>query len=509
MLAEFGLTAFFGALRVKAMNEFDALSLIIDTAIKHARHNQKLHGRRGGASYEQTSMIFDAPEPPPAGASNADDEFAKAYKAKVSASHQRTIDLLKKETSELSVKVNQRIKLENDLSVVRRELEGALAALTTELNVTRGPKQKMKVEDKHRSRISDLRDKLDRLVARRKGLPGVGEGQGIIKQKTELIQRLESEIASMPDRPSGWPSVAVARDAANLRATFSAMTQEVTRLADESKKILNGPEMSGYRERKTELQVNLSKAKTAAEKATVNKQIAAVDEKIANLEKRAAEVLGQSYDVQKQLASKGYGRAELLDSLNGKITTGKVNPAYNPNVSADMRRILKEEFDHAQQFFDGRLQRDSLKVMTDPSGATRSAYVEPNKTIYLGTGVRSTDDQRSIDSASRRTIAHELAHSWDAIPGVREQSIAFLERRTAGSPDALYARSSFGKEEIYREGGFFHRYVGIIYRSDDGNFHGTEVLSMGFQRMRYDPAEFARQDPDHFDFVYSIMRGDW
>lgn len=30
------------------MNEFDALSLIVDTAIKHGNHNQKLHGRRFG-----------------------------------------------------------------------------------------------------------------------------------------------------------------------------------------------------------------------------------------------------------------------------------------------------------------------------------------------------------------------------------------------------------------------------------------------------------------------------
>lgn len=43
------------------MNEFDAIAFIVDTAIKHARHNQKLHGRRGsksGGAYTQTAMDF-------------------------------------------------------------------------------------------------------------------------------------------------------------------------------------------------------------------------------------------------------------------------------------------------------------------------------------------------------------------------------------------------------------------------------------------------------------------
>lgn len=51
------------------MNEFDLLGAAINAAIKHAKHNQKLHGRRGnsagGAQYEQTAMDFDAPPPRP------------------------------------------------------------------------------------------------------------------------------------------------------------------------------------------------------------------------------------------------------------------------------------------------------------------------------------------------------------------------------------------------------------------------------------------------------------
>lgn len=69
------------------MNEFDALKVIVDTAIKHGQHNQKLHGRRfgpdtGGGAGGGTDYSLLAQEPKdvvPGQGYDKDDDSQKRY----------------------------------------------------------------------------------------------------------------------------------------------------------------------------------------------------------------------------------------------------------------------------------------------------------------------------------------------------------------------------------------------------------------------------------------------
>ena len=48
---------------------------------------------------------------------------------------------------------------------------------------------------------------------------------------------------------------------------------------------------------------------------------------------------------------------------------------------------------------------------------------------------------------------------------------------------------------------FIDKYMGKFYK--DG---ATEILSMGLQMFYTNPVALAKQDPEYFDFIYSVVR---
>jgi len=86
-------------------------------------------------------------------------------------------------------------------------------------------------------------------------------------------------------------------------------------------------------------------------------------------------------------------------------------------------------------------------------------------------------------------------------------SLREVEKRTGGEiarklkniePNLGYAPS-----EIARPDKFLSPYMGKIYR--DGS---TEILSMGLQMFYQNPIKLAREDPDYFDFILTVIRGE-
>ncbi len=49
--------------------------------------------------------------------------------------------------------------------------------------------------------------------------------------------------------------------------------------------------------------------------------------------------------------------------------------------------------------------------------------------------------------------------------------------------------------------------MGKEYIDRNGNRYATEVLSMGLEFMYNRTAEFARRDPEMFDFIFDLVRG--
>lgn len=110
------------------------------------------------------------------------------------------------------------------------------------------------------------------------------------------------------------------------------------------------------------------------------------------------------------------------------------------------------------------------------------------------------------------TVAHELGHVLhDLIPGANERILEWYHRRTADSSPTWITTESWPGYQANPDH-FFHPYVGRIYtRRVNGVIHeflGREVLSMGIEALYENPVAFARKDPDHFDLVISLLRGE-
>ncbi len=109
-------------------------------------------------------------------------------------------------------------------------------------------------------------------------------------------------------------------------------------------------------------------------------------------------------------------------------------------------------------------------------------------------------------------ISHELGHAIEERHReVLEASVAFLRGRTAGEGRKTLAEllpgRGYGKDVFAWEDKFIHPYVGRDYGKVSGRTAATEVLSMGLEYMHKNALFFWREDPEHFAYIWDIMRG--
>lgn len=118
------------------------------------------------------------------------------------------------------------------------------------------------------------------------------------------------------------------------------------------------------------------------------------------------------------------------------------------------------------------------------------------------------------------TVAHELAHAIEhAHPDILRQSVTFFYDRGRGVQPkrlkSLFPAYNYRPQEITLEdkwaekGG--HAYTGKIYcpgydasisrEQFISSVRGSEILSMGIQRMLESPVDFQRQDPEFYNFI--------
>lgn len=99
-------------------------------------------------------------------------------------------------------------------------------------------------------------------------------------------------------------------------------------------------------------------------------------------------------------------------------------------------------------------------------------------------------------------LIHEFGH-WLEFKSkdVHDSALAFYDRRTAGETPKWLGKG-YGHKEVTRKDKFLHPYIGKDY----GRI-ATEVVSMGLEYMYRDPLKLATDDPDYFDFMFNLLRG--
>ena len=134
----------------------------------------------------------------------------------------------------------------------------------------------------------------------------------------------------------------------------------------------------------------------------------------------------------------------------------------------------------------------------------RAFYSLATKKLNLNTHPES--------SRKLSTGIHESMH-WleDFNAHVHKRCVEFLEHRCKGeTPQSLRRLTGLGYRptEKARPDNFFSPYCGKDYVDINGNRYATEVLSMGVEQMLRGPAAFAKQDPEYFNFVVSVLKGE-
>lgn len=124
-------------------------------------------------------------------------------------------------------------------------------------------------------------------------------------------------------------------------------------------------------------------------------------------------------------------------------------------------------------------------------------------------------------SEDASVIAHELGHHVEHNLNVGNRCREFRDYRVrlAQTPDIdlqkAFPSCGYDVGEVGNEDKFLaaflgdHNkaaYAGKVY-DYGGKRYGTELLSMGVERLYQDPQHFAEQDPEYFKFVIGVLRG--
>jgi hypothetical protein len=105
-----------------------------------------------------------------------------------------------------------------------------------------------------------------------------------------------------------------------------------------------------------------------------------------------------------------------------------------------------------------------------------------------------------------RTVVHEYGHILEfSNKRMVANSRAWRDGRTQGEPaqkmSKVTGNRGYRDDEVTQPDKFYNPYIGKNYGAG-----ATEVVSMGLERLYYDPVGFANEDPDMFDYVISAVQ---
>lgn len=228
---------------------------------------------------------------------------------------------------------------------------------------------------------------------------------------------------------------------------------------------------------------------------------------------------------QQELEAQGWGRSPDFEERRqefNKLTFEKfdVEKALKPLEAAGQKRELARaaeyrkllRVDNPTSITVETTQKKTPKAWTSamkevsqmidasvvPPGSIR---MEPTRGRgYFSRGILYVT--KSADKTESLT-AHELGHWMESrVPGVNDKANAFLDRRTLGEP-LRHMGPGYGADEYTRRDKFISPYMGKKYAGTTD----TEITSMALEYMYKDAAKLAREDPEMFDFIYNLLRG--
>lgn len=226
----------------------------------------------------------------------------------------------------------------------------------------------------------------------------------------------------------------------------------------------------------------LIKKQTEKYRGEVNKLLKTDLQEAERVTKTALKVLGGVNSQTQAFLAKARKLVEV-DSptpVNAQVES-KTPEAHQKGVEAFSRMIAIPDL------------KDPIAIVdTPPERNGRSCYRSKTNKVFMG----------NEDPA---VLVHEMSH-WleEKVPGIRQEVADFYNKRTEGEKavklkDAT-KNSNYGDNEITKVDKWLNPYMGKEYKN------ASEILSMGMEMMYSNPAYLAKNDPEMFDFIYSVVR---
>jgi hypothetical protein len=184
----------------------------------------------------------------------------------------------------------------------------------------------------------------------------------------------------------------------------------------------------------------------------------------------------------------------ILDKARELI---KVEKPVDIGVVFNSKNVRKpDEYKKGLEMFSEMISvpnlKETLGVKEVDSDSGRSYYYQGD--IYMA-------------NPDPGTIIHESGHWLEARNlQVRREVQEFYNKRTEGEPvvklSQVTGNPSYNDSEVTKVDKWLNSYMGKFY----GNQPSSEVLSMGLEMMYRNPIYLAKNDPEMFDFIYSVVR---
>lgn len=168
--------------------------------------------------------------------------------------------------------------------------------------------------------------------------------------------------------------------------------------------------------------------------------------------------------------------------------------------------------------FKGEQRKNLEQAINDFNSLVSDRFLNKTDVPFVGMKARRAFHRNGsihLPSAAvkKNTVIHEISHALEQQgSGVLENTLEFLEYRTKGEKSVklqkLFPGYGYGRHETTQPDKFFDPYVGKTYKNFDGTIRATEVVSMGVERYYSEPLEFAEDDPEYFDFIFKLVRGE-
>ena len=190
--------------------------------------------------------------------------------------------------------------------------------------------------------------------------------------------------------------------------------------------------------------------------------------------------------------------------------------------SVGIANILRKQNDTGSKVSTGR---STIKGIYDKLNGVLSGVIGKNVSTENAPEVRALkgrayyDPSHNLFKVERDSdfgdVIHEYTHFLEKNnPNMLKNSLAFAEYRTNGenyaSLSQLTGVRSYRSTEIAKKDRFFSPYCGKIYSNEKEykTASASEIMSMGVERLFREPAKFAKEDREYFDFVVANLRGE-